>query len=79
MDARACHLLFSTVDVVLWAIVQRHEITNADIMRRWGVHRATANRWRHALNSARERAQLMEIPRAAPTRAPIRMVEARAL
>lgn len=65
------------VDVILWAIGRRQRITTAEIRARWGVHKATACRWVHDLNDARQRAQCMTVPRAEPTRAPVAMQEAR--
>lgn len=70
MPHRGARLLASSIDVVLWAIQRRTPITIVDIHDRWGVTKCTAYRWVHDLNNARERAQLMNIPRPPATRAP---------
>jgi len=67
----------SSVDVVLWAIARRGPITHTDVLRRFEVSVATAYRWARVLEDARQRAQFMDIPRAAPTRAPVAQAEAR--
>lgn len=61
----------SYVDKVLWAIAQRTPITWEAVASRFGVSRATAFRWRRPLEDARQRAQLMDIPRAAGRRTPL--------
>lgn len=81
MDARKepvrHHLLESSIDLVLWAIARRTSITARDVAAHFPVHRATAYRWARVLEDARVRAQFIDVPRAAPTRAPVRHVEAR--
>lgn len=66
-------LLESSVDVVLWAIQHRRPLTREDIITRWGVHKSTAWRWLPTLESARQRAQLVGVPRVSSgQRVPIR-------
>lgn len=71
--ARGLTLLESSVDVVLWAIQHRRPLTREDIITRWGVHKSTAWRWLPTLESARQRAQLVGVPRVSSgQRVPIR-------
>lgn len=58
------------VDWILWAIVQRAPITWEAIATRFAVSRATAYRWLAALEDARQRAQMMDIPHPARRRTP---------
>lgn len=60
---RKGNLLASSIEVVLWAIAQRHPITSAAIIARWEVHPNTAWRWRGLLEDARQRVLLMPPPR----------------
>lgn len=72
------------LEQLLWAAVQRRPITNQTvpaICARFGVSRATGYRWVPILEEARQRLQLMNIPRAECRRAPAAaglVVEARA-
>lgn len=61
--SRKGKLLACSIEVVLWAIAQRHPITSVAIIERWEVHRNTAWRWRDLLEDARQRVLLMPPPR----------------
>ena len=62
----------AVVDRVLWAIARRQPLTWQEVATRFGVSRSTAFRWLIVLEEARQRAQLMEIPRGGGHRTPVR-------
>ncbi|NUS37624.1 MAG: hypothetical protein HOQ02_01165 [Lysobacter sp.] len=71
-------LWLASLEVFLWAIAQREQITWQAIRERWDVDRSTAFRWRDVLEAARVRAQNMPIPRQPSYRRPVAAPEARA-
>lgn len=64
-------LTAESVDIVLWAIVQRAKITPEQVARRWAVSRATCYRWAPQLEDARQRALNLQLPRADDYRRPV--------
>jgi len=77
MDARAPkayaeHTHYALVDRILWAMAQRNPLTWPAIVERFGVSRSTAYRWLTVLEDARQRVQLMDIPRRSGLRTPVR-------
>lgn len=68
--ARGVRLTGESVDIVMWAIVQRTPITPERVRARWDVHRATSYRWAQQLELARQRALNLDLPRAPDYRRP---------
>ncbi|WP_439444480.1 hypothetical protein ABWU93_11550 [Xanthomonas translucens pv. translucens] len=53
-------LMLPYVDVVLWARQQRKPPTWRQISERWGVHRATAYRWKRVLRAQPQSEKVLE-------------------
>lgn len=62
IDAETCALL-PGVDIVLWAQGLRGPLTTTAIRARWNVHKATACRWMHQLQSVYNAAQAIRARR----------------